>query len=52
MTLAAGDEWSGEIPSFTAKNSYSVLTVTSTGEIDSTVSTATKHFRCVLPLVG
>jgi hypothetical protein len=52
VTLTSEDEWSGEIPSFTAKNSFSVLTVTATGEIDSAPSTATKHFRCVLPLIG
>ena len=52
VTLAAGDEWSGDIQSFTTKNSYSVATVTSGGEVDSAVSTATRRFRCVLPLVG
>jgi hypothetical protein len=52
VTLAEGDEWSGDISSFTAKDSYSVLTITSTGEVNSAVSTATKRFRCVLPLVG
>lgn len=52
IQLDAGNEWSGDIPSFTTKNSYSVATVTSTGEIDSAISTATRKFRCVLPLVG
>lgn len=52
VTLAAGDEWSGDIPSFTTKNSYSVATVTSSGEVDTAVSTATKRYRCVLPLVS
>lgn len=52
VTLAAGDEWSNDIPSFTTKNSYSVATVTASGEVDTAVSTATKRFRCVLPLVG
>ncbi len=52
ITLATGDEWSSDIPSFTTKNSYSVATVTSTGEVDSAISTATRRYRCVLPLVG
>lgn len=52
ITIAAGDEWSDTIATFTGLNSYSVATVTSTGEIDSALSTATKKFRCVLPLLG
>jgi hypothetical protein len=52
VVLAAGDEWSGDIPSFTTLNSYSVATVNSGGEIGMAVSTATKKFRCVLPLLG
>jgi hypothetical protein len=52
VTLAAGDEWSGDIPSFTAVDSYSVLTISPGGEVGSAVSTATKRFRCVIPLLG
>jgi hypothetical protein len=51
VTLATGDEWSSDIPSFTTLNSYSVATVNSAGEVGSAISTATKKFRCVLPLV-
>lgn len=52
IALAVGDEWSGDIPSFTSLNSYSVATVNAAGEIGTAVSTATKKFRCVIPLVG
>jgi len=52
VTLHEGGEWSSDIPSFTTKNSYSVATVLSNGEVETAVSTATKKFRCVLPLVG
>jgi len=52
VTLATGDEWSGDIPSFTAVNSYSVLTISPAGAVSSAVSTATKKFRCVIPLLG
>lgn len=52
VTLAAGDEWSGDIPSFTAVDSYSVLTISPAGAVGSAVSTATKKFRCVIPLLG
>jgi hypothetical protein len=36
---------------FTSLNSYSVATVSATAEIGSAVSTATKKYRCVIPLV-
>ncbi|HEX5988674.1 MAG TPA: hypothetical protein VFY75_00485 [Solirubrobacterales bacterium] len=52
VTLAAGDEWSNDIASFTTLNAYSPATVTSTGQVDMAVSTTTKKFRCVVPLVG
>jgi hypothetical protein len=52
MALAVGDEWTGDIPSFTSLNSYSVATVNAAGEIGTAVSTATRKFRCVIPLVG
>jgi hypothetical protein len=52
VTLAAGDEWSGDIPSYTSVNAYSVATVSPTAEVGSAPSTATKKFRCVFPLVG
>jgi hypothetical protein len=52
VSLASGDEWSGDIPSYTAVDAYSVITVASTGAVGAAVSTATKKFRCVIPLVG
>jgi hypothetical protein len=51
ILLAAGDEWSGEIVSFTDVDAYSVATVSALGEVKSALSTATKKFRCVLPLL-
>ena len=52
VDVAAGGEWSTDIASFTTLNAYSLAIVAPTGEVDSAVSTATKKFRCVLPLVG
>jgi len=52
VTLASGDEWSGDIPVMSGDNLYGVATVTSAGEVKSALSTATKKFRCVIPLVG
>jgi hypothetical protein len=52
VKLAEGGEWSSDIPSFTTKNSYSVATVIATGEVETAISTATRRFRCVLPLIS
>lgn len=51
IVLAAGDEWTGDIPSYTFENQYSVITVRANAEITSAVSTASKKYRCVIPLV-
>ncbi len=51
VTLA-GDEWSSDIPVVSSPDVYAVVTVASDGEVASAISTATKKFRCVLPLVG
>ncbi len=50
--LATGDEWSGDVASYTGLDAYSVATVSPAAEIGAALSTATKKFRCVFPLVG
>ena len=52
VALAEGGEWSADIASFTTLNAYSLAIVTPTSEVDMTVSTATKKFRCIIPLLG
>ncbi|MFL5897441.1 MAG: hypothetical protein ACJ76D_03125 [Solirubrobacterales bacterium] len=52
IAIASGDEWTGTIATFSGLNSYSGATVTPTGEVGGSLSTNTKKFRCVLPLVG
>ncbi|MBA3867233.1 MAG: hypothetical protein H0X42_12970, partial [Solirubrobacterales bacterium] len=52
ITLASEGEWTGEMAVYTGVNSYSVVTVSPTGDVGAAVSTATKQYRCVLPLVG
>jgi hypothetical protein len=52
VTLATGDEWTSDIPVMSGDNLYGVATVTASGEVKSAGSTATKKFRCVLPLLG
>jgi len=47
-----GDEWSSDIPVVSSPDVYAVATVAADGKVASAVSTATKKFRCVLPLVG
>lgn len=52
VSLAEGGEWSSDIASFTTLNAYSLAIVTPMSEVDTAVSTATKRFRCVLPLLS
>lgn len=49
--LASGDEWSGDLTNVSGEDLYAGVTVSSVGKINSAVSTATKKFRCVLPLL-
>jgi len=52
VTLAAGDEWSGDLTNVSGVDLYAAITVSSSGAVSSAVSTATKRFRCVLPLIN
>lgn len=52
ITIAAGDEWTGDIPIVSGPDVYAVVTVSSSGSISSSPATNTKKFRCVLPLLG
>jgi hypothetical protein len=52
VTLAVADEWTGDLTNASGVDAYSVFTVSSTGAIGFMISTATKKFRCVIPLVG
>jgi len=51
ITLAVGDEWSGDLTNVSGADLYAAVTVSSSGEVNSAVSTAAKRFRCVVPLV-
>jgi hypothetical protein len=51
-SLAEGDEWTNEIPVMSGEDLYGVATVTPSGLVKSAGSTATKKFRCVIPLLG
>jgi hypothetical protein len=56
VNLDEGDEWSSDIVSFTAEDAYAVATVSANSVIRSAVYngggvSATRHYRCVIPLV-
>ncbi len=52
IVLAAGDEWSSDIPVVSGSDLYAVVTVSVSGVVSSAISTAAKKYRCVTPLVG
>jgi len=52
VNLHEGDEWSEDIPVVSGPNIYAVVTVSAAGGITSTLSTSSKRYRCVIPLVS
>jgi hypothetical protein len=52
VTLAPGDEWSSDLVSFSGPNVYAVVTVSRAGLVNAAASTASKKYRCVVPLVS
>lgn len=52
IALAPEGEWTGDIPVVSGSNLYAVVTVSPAGHVNSALSTATKHYRCVVPLVS
>ncbi len=51
VILDKGDEWTGDITNMTGPNEYAVVTVSASGVVGFTVSTSTRKFRCVIPLL-
>jgi hypothetical protein len=51
IKLDAGDEWSSDIPNVSGLDLYAVVTVSATGKINFLLSTNTRHYRCVVPLL-
>lgn len=51
VSLDGGDEWTGDLTNVSGLDTYAVITVSSTGQINFVASTSTKRFRCVIPLV-
>lgn len=46
-----GPEWSGDLTNFSGLDVYDAVTVTVDGKPDKTLSSETRKFRCVIPLV-
>jgi hypothetical protein len=51
VKLDEGDEWSGDVTNVSGLNVYGVVTVSAAGGVNFTVSTNTRHYRCVIPLL-
>jgi hypothetical protein len=51
VILDKSDEWTGDITNMTGPNEYAVVTVSTSGVVGFTVSTNTRKFRCVIPLL-
>lgn len=52
IALASGDEWSGDLTNASGLDAYAVFTVSASGQLNYVISTATKKYRCVIPLVA
>ena len=52
VTLAAGDEWTGDVTNVSGTDLYGVVTTSSSGKVDIAVSSSTRKFRCVIPLLS
>jgi hypothetical protein len=52
IALAAGDEWTGDLTNASGLDAYAVFTVSAAGQLNYVISSATKKYRCVIPLVA
>jgi hypothetical protein len=51
VVLDNGKEWTSDLTNMTGPNEYAVVTVSSAGVVDFTVSTSAHKYRCVIPLL-
>jgi hypothetical protein len=51
VVLATGSEWSTDVTNVSGTNLYGVVTVAANGDVDVVVSSNTKKFRCIIPLL-
>ena len=51
IALAEDDEWSGDLTNASGLDAYAVITISGFGKVDFVVSSNTRNYRCVIPLV-
>lgn len=51
VNLDPGDEWSGDVVNVSGLDLYSVVTLSDASEVNFTLSTNTRKYRCVIPIV-
>lgn len=51
VNLDAGDEWSGELTTFSGPDAYAAVTVSASSVLNTALSNATRAYRCVIPLL-
>ena len=49
--VLSGEEWSSDIANISGVNLYAVVTVSPTGDVNYSLGTTTKQYRCVIPIV-
>jgi hypothetical protein len=52
IKFAAEGEWSGDVTNVSGLDAFAVVTISATGKINFVVSTATRRYRCVIPLLS
>jgi hypothetical protein len=50
VTLGS-EEWSSDLTNFSGSNAYGVLTVSTTATVEMVLPTATRKYRCVIPIL-
>jgi hypothetical protein len=48
----AGEEWTNDVAIYSSPDVYAMVVITSASVVKTDTSTATKKFRCVMPLIG
>jgi hypothetical protein len=51
VNLDSGDEWSGDLTTFSGPGAYAVVTVSDSSVLNVALSTSTRAYRCVIPLL-
>jgi hypothetical protein len=51
VNLDPGDEWSGDLTTFSGPNAYAAVTVSAAAVLNVALSSAERHYRCVIPLL-